>query len=40
MGYSFNNAKLMEISDGSYLINMGMCIPVLGKSVTIEKRFT
>ena len=38
LGNRFKLAKLLEVSDGSYLITMDVRPPVFGKALTIEKR--
>ena len=38
LGDRFKHAKLLEVSDGSYLITMDVRLPVFGKALTIEKR--
>jgi hypothetical protein len=38
LGDRFKLAKLLEVSDGSYLITMDVRLPVFGKALTIEKR--
>ena len=38
LGERFKHAKLLEVSDGSYLITMDVRLPVFGKALSIEKR--
>jgi hypothetical protein len=38
LGDRFKHAKLLEVSEGSYLITMDVRLPVFGKALNIEKR--
>ena len=38
LGDRFKHAKLLEVSEGSYLITMDVRLPIFGKAINIEKR--
>jgi hypothetical protein len=38
LGDRFKHAKLLEVSEGSYLITMDVRLPVFGKALNIDKR--
>jgi len=38
LGDRFKHAKLLEVSEGSYLITMDVRLPVFGKAVILKNR--
>lgn len=38
LGDRFKHAKLLEVSDGSYLITMDVRLPVFGKQLILKER--